>query len=167
MPGPPASPPRGLSTAVNPPEAAASWPGRLIEWASPQWSVFCRGDDGQVLSHAGALLRDGTAGGKSARIGGIGGVKTHPEARRRGLASTVVRRAVELLREQEAGFALLVCEPALVVFYQRLGWTPHAGGLVVRQRGETVEFTFNLPMVLPLRDADLPQGVIDLTGPPW
>lgn len=44
---------------------------------------------------------------------------------------------------------------------------PHAGGLHVLQDGETVEFTFNLPMVLPLRDADLPDGVIDLMGPHW
>jgi hypothetical protein len=27
---------RVLSAAVYPPEQAASWPGRLIEWAAPQ-----------------------------------------------------------------------------------------------------------------------------------
>jgi GNAT superfamily N-acetyltransferase len=158
---------RALSAAVYPPEQAASWPGRLIEWASPQWSVISRCDDGQILSHAGALLRDGFAGGQPVRIGGVGGVKTHPEARGRGLASGVVRRAVELFREQGADFALLVCEPAQVPFYERLGWATHAGGLLVRQRGEAVPFTFNLPMVYPLLDATSPAGVIDLMGPPW
>ena len=76
-------------------------------------------------------------------------------------------RAVELLREQGADFALLVCEPGLIPFHERLGWSHHAGGLVVRQRGEAVGFTFNLPMVHPLRDAVAPVGVIDLMGPPW
>jgi GNAT superfamily N-acetyltransferase len=158
---------RVLSAAVYLPEQAASWPGRFIEWASPQWSVFCRGDDGRILSHAGALARDGLVGGRPVRIGGVGGVKTHPEARGRGLASAAVRRAVELLREHGADFALLVCEPGLIPFYERLGWVPHDGGLVVRQHGKSIEFTFNLPMVHPLRDATLPAGVIDLVGPPW
>jgi GNAT superfamily N-acetyltransferase len=158
---------RVLSAAVYPPEQVASWSGRLIEWAAPQWSVFCRGDGGQVLSHAGALVRDGTAGGRPVRIGGIGGVKTHPQARGRGLASAAVRRALELFREQGADFALLVCEPTLVPFYERLGWVPHAGGLLVHQHGEAVEFAFNLPMVFPLRNSVAPGGVIDLKGPPW
>lgn len=111
---------RDLSAAVFPPEIAASWPSRLTEWASPQWCIL-GSDDGRILPHAGALIRDGAAGGKSAKIGGVGGVKTHPEARGRGLASAAVRRAVELLREQGADFALLVCEPALVPFYERIG----------------------------------------------
>jgi aminoglycoside 2'-N-acetyltransferase I len=129
--------------------------------------VFSQGDDDRILSHAGALVRDGAAGGRPVRIGGVGGVKTHPRARGRGLGSGVVRLAVELLRGQGADFALLVCEPALIPFYGRLGWVPHTGGLHVLQDGETVEFTFNLPMVHPLRDTALPDGVIDLMGPPW
>jgi hypothetical protein len=84
------------------------------------------------------------------------------------MASAVVRRALELLRDQGADFALLVCEPALIPFYERIGWTPYEGGLLlVRQHGEAVEFTFNRPMVHPLREATLPDGVIDLLGPPW
>jgi aminoglycoside 2'-N-acetyltransferase I len=158
---------RDLSAAVYPADVAASWPGRFIEWSSHQWCVFCRGEGGQILSHAGALVRDGTAGGRPVKIGGVGGVKTHPKSRGRGLASGVVRRAVELLREQGADFALLVCEPGLIPFYERIGWSHHACGLLVRQRGEAVEFTFNLPMVYTLRDAVAPGGVIDLLGPPW
>lgn len=158
---------RALSAAVYPPEVAASWPGRFIEWSPHQWCILFRSNDGQMLSHAGALLRDGISGGKPARIGGIGGVKTHPQARGRGLASGVVRRAVELLREQGADFALLVCEPALIPFYERIGWLPHAGDLVVRQHGEAIPFTFNLPMIYPLGAARIPDGVIDQMGPPW
>src|SRR5689334_21848563 len=90
---------RALSAAVYPPDVSASWPGRVIEWAPAQWAVICWDDDGQALSHAGALVRDGQADDSPARIGGIGGVKTHPLARRRGLASQAIRRALDLFRE--------------------------------------------------------------------
>jgi hypothetical protein len=79
----------------------------------------------------------------------------------------VVAGAVELLRDQGADFALLVCEPALIAFYERLGWRAHPGDLLVRQFGEPVRFTFNLPMTYPFREGSVPSGAIDLMGPPW
>lgn len=36
-----------LSVAVYPPDAAAAWPGRHLEWAGPQWSVVAWADDGR------------------------------------------------------------------------------------------------------------------------
>jgi GNAT superfamily N-acetyltransferase len=158
---------RALSAAVYPPEVAASWPGRAIEWAAPQWAVICWDDDGQALAHAGAVVRDGRADGSPARIGGVGGVKTHPRARRQGLAVQAIRRAIDLFRGQGVDFALLVCEPHLVPYYERLGWETHAGNLLVRQHGETVRFTLNLPMTHPVGTFCPPGVVIDLMGPPW
>ena len=58
----------------------------------------------------------------------------------------------------DVDFGLLVCEPALVPFYRRLGWTPHEGGLLVCQHGKVVPFTFNLPMTLPVQ-ASSPAGL--------
>ena len=49
---------RTLSLAVYPPEVAAAWPGRAIEWAPHQWSVIGFGADGIALRHVGAILRD-------------------------------------------------------------------------------------------------------------
>jgi len=37
--------------------------------------------------------------------------------------------------------ALLVCEPGLVPFYERLGWRKFPGDLLVAQRQTTVPFT--------------------------
>jgi hypothetical protein len=74
---------------------------------------------------------------------------------------------MDLFRGQGVGFALLVCEPDLIPFYERLGWTPHAGDLLVRQHGEMVRFTFNRPMTHPVLTAVPAGGVIDLVGPPW
>jgi predicted acetyltransferase len=101
-------------------------------------------------------------------VGGIGGVKTYPAARSRGLATAAIRRAVEFLRDEvDVEFALLVCEPDLIPFYERLGWRPFPGVLLVEQHGATVPFTFNRPMTLPVRQDAPPGGTIDLLGPPW
>ena len=42
-----------------------------------------------------------------------------------------------------------------------------SGRLLVRQWGETEEFTFNQVMTYPIRSSSAPEGVIDLLGPPW
>ena len=56
------------------------------------------------------------------RIGGIGGVKTDPSMRRRGLAARGMQRAHEFFREQAGlDFALLVCQPRLLDYHNGLG----------------------------------------------
>ena len=158
---------RALQLAVYPPAEATSWPGRQIEWAPADYGVRVRDDDGAVVSYVGICLREGARDGKPARIGGIGGVKTHPSARRRGLAAHGMERAREFFRASAIDFALLVCEPRLLDSYGRLGWREFAGELLVRQRGETVPFTFNRVMTSAVRSAAPAFGTIDLLGPPW
>jgi hypothetical protein len=47
-------------------------------------------------------------------------------------------------------FGLLVCEPALMPFYER--WAGRfPGEMFVTQKVATVPFTFNLPMTTPIR----------------
>lgn len=114
------------------------------------------------------MARDATLDGRPVRVGGVGGVKTHPADRGQGHAAAALRRALDFLRDEAgAGFGLLVCEPALVGFYARLGWREFPGTLLVRQHGATVPFTFNVPMTVPLRGDPPADGVIDLLGPPW
>jgi hypothetical protein len=109
-------------------------------------------------------LRDG----RPVRVGGVGGVKTHPAARRQGFARRALGRAVEFFREQpEVAFGLLVCEPHLLGYYGRLSWQEFSGRLLVTQRGEPAEFTFNRVMVCAVREAAPAAGTIDLQGPPW
>jgi predicted GNAT family N-acyltransferase len=157
-----------LSLAVYPPETAAAWPGRAIEWASAQWSVIGWNVEGEAVCQVGVILREARWNERAVKLGGIGGVKTHPASRGRGLASTAINRAMVFFREQESvDFALLVCEPGLVLFYERLGWRRFPGELIVTQRQASVPFTFNLPMTTPLRLQESLDGKIDLLGPPW
>jgi hypothetical protein len=157
-----------LGQAVYPPEVAEAWPGRHLEWSSPGWGVFVRGDDGTLVSFVGIHLRDALRDGLPFRVGGIGGVKTHPTARRHGFAGRAIGRAVVFFREQpDVAFGVLVCEPHLLAYYGRLGWQEFSGRLLVTQRGEPSEFTLCRVMVCPVRGAAPATGTIDLLGPPW
>jgi aminoglycoside 2'-N-acetyltransferase I len=159
---------RTLSLAVYPPETPAVWPGRAIEWAPHQWSVIGFDADGVALCYVGVILREARWNDRGVRVGGIGGVKTHPASRGRGFATTAMKRALDFFQEQgDVDFGLLVCEPSLVPFYERLGWRRFPGDLLVTQRQATVAFTFNLPMTIPLRLQESLGGKIDLLGPPW
>lgn len=131
---------RVLSAAVYPP-SDAEWSGAKLEWAAAEWCVRVYGDDGALLSYVGLSVRDAKCDGRPVRVGGIGGVKTHPTARRRGLAARGMTGAVEFFRDQGVGFALLVCGPHLLEYYGGLGWREFSGRLR--------------------------HGTIDLLGPPW
>ncbi len=159
---------RTLSLAVYPPEVATVWPGRAIEWATHQWSVIGWDAEGGALCYVGMILREARWNERAVKVGGIGGVKTHPDSRGRGLATTAIQRALDFFREQrDVDFALLVCKPSLVPFYERIGWRMFPCDLLVTQRLATVPFTFNLTMTTPLRLQESLGGKIDLLGPPW
>ena len=157
-----------LGQAVYPPDVAAAWAGRHLEWSAPEWGVFVRGTDGALVSFVGIVVRPALRDGLPVRVGGICGVKTHPAARRQGFAGRAIGRAVEFFREQaDVAFGLLVCEPHLLGYYGRLGWQEFSGRLLVTQRGEPSEFTFNRVMTLGVRSAGPTAGTVDLDGPPW
>jgi GNAT superfamily N-acetyltransferase len=158
---------QALTRAIYPPDEAANWPGRAIEWSAHDWCVRVHDDAGALVCYAGLCLREGELDGKPARIGGIGGVKTDPAARRRGLAARAMERSAEFFRESDVTFALLVCEPRLLAYYGRLGWREFAGRLLVRQREATVPFTFNRVMTCAVTTPAPEVGTIDLLGPPW
>lgn len=158
-----------LNSAVYPPDVVANWPGRTIEWSRRQWSVVVWNDDHtQALCHAGLVIRQGRYHGEHLRIGGIGGVMTHPAHRQQRLATAAIARCLEFFQEQaDIDIGLLVCTPELMAFYARLGWQELIGDLVVQQQGHAERFTFNRTMTFPLRRQEPLSGTIDLLGPPW
>ena len=95
--------------------------------------------DGQLVSHTGVIVREASLDGADVRIGGIGGVMTHPEARRLRHAAAGIGRAMSFLRdEQHCAFGLLVCDDGLVPYYEGLRWRVFDGDLLTLQKGETV-----------------------------
>ena len=76
------------------------------------------------------------------RMGGIGGVSTHPEARRKGYASAMMRDAVGYMAASGYDLGVLFSEIPFV-FYRRLGWecVPQAGFRIRRRQDGPVRQT--------------------------
>jgi len=159
----------GLSGMVYPPAEVADWPGHRLEWAAPEWDVFVVDDELGMVSYTGAILRDAEHDGKPVHLGGVGGVKTHPDSRGRGHAAAGLRRATEFFETQKPplDFALLVCNDSLLAYYSRFGWQQFHGDLLTLQGGEPKKFEFNNVMVMDLSAIAPTTGRIDLLGPPW
>ena len=114
------------------------------------------------------ILRQARWNERAVKVGGIGGVKTHPAMRRCGHARRAIQQAVEFFRAQpDVAFALLVCEPNLMDYYAGVGWRPFAGRLLVTQHGVPGAFTFLRAMVCGIQSEAPATGSIDLCGPPW
>jgi ribosomal protein S18 acetylase RimI-like enzyme len=156
-----------LRAAVYPPKVLATSPARFFTWATVQWSVFLWDSD-ELVARVGLVVRDVLDNGVTKRIGGIGGVATHPARQGQGLASIAMREAEKHFREElNVLYALLFCRPHLVEFYKRLDWKPFQGQVFVEQPQGKVEFSANGAMVLDVREQAPTQGVLDLNGLPW
>ena len=155
-----------LMELVYPPEIMATMVWRDVTWAHADERVLVH-DEERLVSHAGLYLRQGLHDGSAVRIGGIGGVMTHPAYRTRGFASAALRRAEESFRAHGVDFALLFCEPKNFAFYGGLGWRVFPGMVIVEQPNGRGPFTIMTTMV---RDVSTPApsvGTIDLCGLPW
>ncbi|MBM3987721.1 MAG: GNAT family N-acetyltransferase [Planctomycetes bacterium] len=84
--------------------------------------VLATEEAGRVVSACALLVRDFTCGSRSVRVGLIGSVCTAPEARGRGLASALLRRAEEELAAEGCVLAMLWADDAR--FYEERGWSP-------------------------------------------
>jgi GNAT superfamily N-acetyltransferase len=159
---------KALTAAVYPPAVVDVSPGRHVQWAPPDYSVLVFTPEGELVSHVGIVVRAGTLDGAAVRVGGIGSVKTHPRAQGRGYASAGLRRAATALHDDyQVAFSVLVCQEHLLPFYNRLGWLPFSGRLIVEQPTGPMVFAINRSMVLSGLSAAPQDGMIDLKGLPW
>jgi GNAT superfamily N-acetyltransferase len=101
-----------LFKAVWPSHVIAKLPWGRFAFAYPEWRVVVRADPEGVVSHVGIQRREITWNGRKMRAGGIGGVLTREDSRRRGYASIALNAAIQTLKDEGAtDFALLFCEP--------------------------------------------------------
>src|SRR6185437_16549771 len=116
----------------------------------------------------GLYFRTVTWNGQKVHIGGIGGVATRPECRRKGYASIALNAAAQTMRDHDAAqFALLFCEPKNFDFYQSRGWHPFAGNIYAEQPGGRIRIEVMSPFVFDLKRPAPRLGTIDLCGLPW
>lgn len=157
---------RPLLHAVWPPHAVKTKPWRDVVFAEPDLRVLLETEDG-LACHVGITRRDATWNERKVRIGGIGGVATREDCRRRGYASVALNAATQTLKDERAtDFAMLFCEPHNAAFYLARGWRAFGGEVYAEQPGGRVRFEAMAPYVFDLKRAAR-EGVIDLCGLPW
>lgn len=157
-----------LYNAVWPPDVVEKLPWAGVVFAHAEWRVLVQADPEGVVCHVGIYRREVKWNGRKIRAGGIGGVLTREDSRRRGYASIALNAAIQTLKDEGAtDFALLFCEPHNAPFYVGRGWKPFEGEIYVDQPGGRIRFEAMAPYVYNLKPAAPLQGVIDLCGLPW
>ncbi|MCA6124782.1 GNAT family N-acetyltransferase [Bradyrhizobium sp. WSM 1704] len=149
-------------------DSAEKQPWADIEWARADLRVLLDApDDGGLACHVGIHFRTITWNGHKVHVGGIGGVSTRADCRRRGYASLALEAAVHTIRANDAvKFAILFCEPHNFAFYQARGWHPFTGEVRCEQPSGPIIFDVMAPFVTDIVRAPR-QGKIDLCGLPW
>jgi aminoglycoside 2'-N-acetyltransferase I len=157
-----------LLDTVWPPAEMARLSWGHVKWANADLRVLIETDDGALACHTGIFFRTATWNGQKVHIGGIGGVATRADCRRRGYASIALEAAVHTMRDHDAAqFALLFCEPHMSEFYRSRGWHPFTGAVYAEQPEGHIRFEVMAPMVLDLKRRAPTLGTLDLCGLPW
>jgi aminoglycoside 2'-N-acetyltransferase I len=156
-----------LYRAIWPPEVVARLPWGAYVFAHADLRVVLRDKVDDVVCHVGIYRREAKWNGRKVIIGGIGGVLTREDKRRRGYATVALDAAIRTLKDEgSADIALLFCEPRHAPFYIARGWVPFEGDIFCEQATGRIQFTAILPHVFELR-RKLRRGTIDLCGLPW
>ncbi|CAM3625985.1 MULTISPECIES: GNAT family N-acetyltransferase [Saccharibacillus] len=81
------------------------------------WGVF---EEGALCAKLALMPLEVYVHGVKIKMGGIGGVATWPEKRRRGMVSALLRRALEEMKAE--GQLLSYLHPFSIAFYRKYGW---------------------------------------------
>jgi aminoglycoside 2'-N-acetyltransferase I len=156
-----------LLQAVWAPEVVATLPWRDVAWAAHDQRVLAFNAAGEIIGHVAIIMREATLDGRAVKIGGLGGVATRNDSRRRGVARATMSTAVQQIQcVHDVDFCLLFCEPRHAALYEKLGWHSFQGDVFVQQAQGRVRFEVTGPYVIDFKMA--PRfGVLDLCGLPW
>lgn len=137
-----------------------------LVWQDKIGHVVLR-DHGRVVAHAGWLPIQLQIDGQPLSGVGLGGVLVHRSLRGGGLGATVVRAAMDRMRQFGRPIGLLFCHRHLVSYYGRLGWQELSDPVTVQQPAG--------PVAMPLATCWTPlaakalriDGPVTLTEPPF
>ncbi len=135
-------------------------------YAESQWFVIGTFNK-RIIGQVGVLKREISVGENPLWTGGIHGVVTDPEHRCRGVASVLMGRSVDFIRDAlNLSFGLLTCNPRLEAFYNKLGWKTAKEPCVFEQP-DGPRSCGGLTMIIECGSKPWPEGRIDLRGLPW
>jgi aminoglycoside 2'-N-acetyltransferase I len=137
-----------------------------FQWTPPEWYVVAR-LDGQLVGRLSVARREISVGGTRVDVGGVAGVTTLPELRRRGIAAAMMRRTATLFRDELAvAFGHLLCRADIAPVYASVGWERVAVPTWFTQRSGRQRYPHET-MILRCAGQPWPEGEIDLGGLPW
>ncbi|MFI2610128.1 GNAT family N-acetyltransferase [Kitasatospora sp. NPDC018619] len=127
-----------------------------------------RAADGRLVAHAGLVAAVPlTVGGTDLAVVGVGGVGVAPDRRRGGLATVVVRAALDHARTLGHRHALLFCRPQLAAFYRGLGFREVVEGVTVEQpEGRLAQMPLRTLWTPLVPGAGWPEGPVRLRSLP-
>ncbi len=138
----------------------------ITTWATSEWMTLGFAGD-QLVSVVGILVREASLDGQPIILGGIGGVATLPEWRRKGFAGTLLDRAAEFLLDPlKVDFGFLVCANEKTRWYSSHGWQQINGQVYIDQPGGKMIME-GPNMILPVLKTRWLEGCLDLCGLPW
>ena len=140
--------------------------GHIYKWAPPEWYAAAK-TEGELTGALLVVTRRIDVGIESANVAGIGGVVTKPEHRKKGVATAMMHRAAELMRDRlDVEFGCLICREQISPVYEKAGWIRVSGPTRFWQPSGITTYP-NETMILRLRAREWPGGPIDLRGLPW
>ncbi len=114
-----------LMKAVWPRHRADKTSWGHIEWANADLRVLIDAPDGGLACHVGIYFRTITWNGHKVHVGGVGGVSTRDDCRRRGYASLALDAAIQTMRANDAvKFALCSASRTILHFTRRAAGKP-------------------------------------------
>lgn len=137
-----------------------------LEWSWGYWKVLGR-VDGKLVCLVEIIDRTCRVAGQPVRVGGVGGVATHPDHRRKGYASAAMQIAKDFMRDNLGmDYAMLYCSDHRVALYNRLGYEVIHDPVYFDQPGGKMRNLENT-MALSITGKPWPQGEVDMGGLPW
>jgi GNAT superfamily N-acetyltransferase len=120
-----------------------------------------------LIGCLGILRRTVAVGERDIRVGGIAGVITHSEWRRRGVTSALLKEAVGFIGHHlGCEFGLLLCRKEIVSVYAQGGWRRVDGPTRFSQPSGKQTYP-GATMIYQCTGRPWPPGPIDLCGLPW
>ena len=137
-----------------------------FQWTPPEGYVVAH-LDGQLVGRLSVARREIRVGDTRIEVGGVAGVTTLPELRRRGIAAAMMRRTATLFRDEFAvPFGHLLCRADIAPVYAGVGWERVAVPTWFAQPSGRQRYPHET-MVLRCAGRPWPDGEIDLRGLPW
>ena len=135
-------------------------------WSQDDWRLLVRVDN-RIVSHVAITERTCLVNGQPVKVGGVGGVGTHPEWRNQGLAALAMQKTAGfLVNTLKVDFGVLFCATEMVPYYQRLGWRVIDASVFFEDEGKKMRCDCPV-MYLPGTKPYWPWGDVDISGHLW